>query len=1428
MSTRYFFALNGVKGDSLNSTYKGWFEVNNFDIDLTGAGGGAGTAFSPLTLTLGSNTGLAPLLELAATGNHLNGATLVGVTEGAGQAKVYQLDLADVLVTNVEHHADPITEGGPTLTLDYSKIELETFTQDGAGGVVPEGQFGFDLTANTAGITVPSADPGGSVAASPQPLIDYFMLIDGLNGGSFDPQHEGWFEIRGVDLDMEKLTARDFASLNVTVPAGVELADVMRMATVGHIINGVHIEGFTAGRNATKVYDLTLEDVMVAHVGVSNAAGSESLDYSLSLDYGKIALVTNGIDASGKLVKNGEFAYDVTNHTEIAPFSLGLTPGTNSSFASGSRYFLKLDGVPGELSLNGEKFFEVNSFGFDIEGGGRDAGKPIFSPLTLTLDSNTALAPLLTIAATGGHLDGATLVGVRADGDPISFQLDLGLVFATKVEDIAGAGLTVSLEFGQIRLQPFNQDKNGVFSLGPPVFWDVVMNSNVDEPGTFPDTPGSPPEPVSITGMPSSPEPATYFMLIDGLNGGSTDASHKGWFEISSLDFDLANPADIGAGSGGAGTGKPNFSLLNVTLPNEAGLADAMDLAATGGLVKGVRIEGFTGGTTPAEVYDLTLADVAVTKVADGEGDGYSLSLDYGKVALVTTGIDAFGRPTTSEFSYDIVHNVTNVNPDPSSLVLNPGSSGGPVTPAKYFLALDGIKGDSLDSNHKGWFEVGNFNIDLDNVFAGAPGGPGGPGKPDFSPLTLTLDSNTGLAPVLELVATGNHLNGATLVGVTAGEQDKVYQLDLADVLVTKVEDDAAAGLTLSLDYGKIELDTFAQNAAGLVVPEGQFGFDLTANTAGITVPSADPGGSIASSPQPASYFMLIDGVNGGSTDQQHKGWFEITGFDLDLEKLVAGGTNFSPLIVTPENEAGLADVMDLAATGGLVKGVRIEGITAGAAPAEVYDLTLADVQVTKVADGEGDGYSLSLDYGKIALVTNGIDATGKPSQNGEFGYDVANNIEIAPFTLALNPGHAPVANALSISTDEDTAVAVTLSGSDVDGDSLTFAVVSGPAHGTLSGTGANLAYTPAPDYNGPDAFTYAANDGAVDSAAASVSLTVNAVNDAPVYTSPATFAVAENNTTVGTVTATDPEGDPVMFAKGGGADQALFAIDPTGALRFIAPPDFETPRDADGDNVYELVVSATDGLGALRTQTLAIEVTDQRTEHLVGSPRFELAAFTPGTGGWISDDLYKRELADVNGDQMADIVGFASSGVVVSLATGNGHFAAPTFELAAFTPGTGGWISDDLYKRELADVNGDGMEDIVGFASAGVFVSRATGSGHFAAPTFELAAFTPGTGGWISDDLYKRELADVNGDGMEDIVGFASAGVYVSRATGNGHFAAPTFELAAFTPGTGGWISDDLYRRELADVNGDERADIVGFASNGVYVSQADDFLMI
>ena len=61
---------------------------------------------------------------------------------------------------------------------------------------------------------------------------------------------------------------------------------------------------------------------------------------------------------------------------------------------------------------------------------------------------------------------------------------------------------------------------------------------------------------------------------------------------------------------------------------------------------------------------------------------------------------------------------------------------------------------------------------------------------------------------------------------------------------------------------------------------------------------------------------------------------------------------------------------------------------------------------------------------------------------------------------------------------------------------------MTGPTHGAFSGTDTNRTYTPEANYNGPDSFTFRANDGQVDSNIATVSITVTAVNDAPVANS--------------------------------------------------------------------------------------------------------------------------------------------------------------------------------------------------------------------------------------------------------------------------------------------------------------------------------------
>ncbi|MCB1051791.1 MAG: tandem-95 repeat protein, partial [Acidobacteria bacterium] len=100
-----------------------------------------------------------------------------------------------------------------------------------------------------------------------------------------------------------------------------------------------------------------------------------------------------------------------------------------------------------------------------------------------------------------------------------------------------------------------------------------------------------------------------------------------------------------------------------------------------------------------------------------------------------------------------------------------------------------------------------------------------------------------------------------------------------------------------------------------------------------------------------------------------------------------------------------------------------------------------------------------------------------------------------------------PTANPSSLSLlEDDPATTIALSGSDPEGQSLTFSIVNPPANGSLSAitptgpTSADIDYTPNPDFFGNDSFTFIVNDGLANSAPATVSLTIDPINDAPSF----------------------------------------------------------------------------------------------------------------------------------------------------------------------------------------------------------------------------------------------------------------------------------------------------------------------------------------
>ncbi|MDB5351780.1 MAG: putative rane protein [Planctomycetota bacterium] len=238
--------------------------------------------------------------------------------------------------------------------------------------------------------------------------------------------------------------------------------------------------------------------------------------------------------------------------------------------------------------------------------------------------------------------------------------------------------------------------------------------------------------------------------------------------------------------------------------------------------------------------------------------------------------------------------------------------------------------------------------------------------------------------------------------------------------------------------------------------------------------------------------------------------------------------------------------------------------------------------------------------HGTAVINPNGtVTYTPVANYNGpdSFTYtivDPAGATSTATVAVSVTPvNDAPVAVNDSFTTPEDTTLTVPAPGvlvndTDADGDPLTSQIVAQPAHGTVTlNPNGSFTYTPAANYNGPDAFTYQDSDGKALSNLATVNLTVTPVNDAPVANNDI-YSTTTGTTLTITVPGvlsndTDVDGDPLTAGAPSVPAHGTVTLNPNGSLTYTPTAGFN------GTDTF--TYQASDGKASSNVATVTINI---------------------------------------------------------------------------------------------------------------------------------------------------------------------------------------------------------------------------------------------
>ena len=303
-----------------------------------------------------------------------------------------------------------------------------------------------------------------------------------------------------------------------------------------------------------------------------------------------------------------------------------------------------------------------------------------------------------------------------------------------------------------------------------------------------------------------------------------------------------------------------------------------------------------------------------------------------------------------------------------------------------------------------------------------------------------------------------------------------------------------------------------------------------------------------------------------------------------DGEDTSAAGT--ISLVISPVNDEPVAVDGSLSATSGETKEIVLSG-----SDPDSSDLTY--IVSEQPANGALSGNAPNLVYTANATYVGEDSFKFEVSDGDKTSAEATVSITVSASNVINAP---PVATAASVSTNEDVAIPVTLAGVDPESTALSFEITTQPTKGVLSGSAPNIIYTPNINYNGSDSFAFSVSDGVNTSVPATVSISVNALNDTP-SANDASFSVKAGEAISVELTGADPDSTNLTYTvtkqPAGGV---LTGVAPN--LTYTANSSFE------GTDIFKFAVSDGDKTSVEATISIAVSKSE-----IVNEPPLATAA---------------------------------------------------------------------------------------------------------------------------------------------------------------------------------------------------------------------------